>query len=135
MKPNPFSPGRRQVILTGFASFAAPALLYAAPPGRDPGAQAAQAPRRLVLSGRVVCPNGEPLVGAGVEVWHAGEHAGGHRVSSDGDGRFLLIAGTRHPARLRYRVTHAGRSLEGPVAKLQQDDAGTWRATFGLTLA
>jgi len=152
MKPNTFSPGRRQVILAGFASFAAPAAALcaaplggdphlAAPLGGDPRPDTIQAPGKLVLSGRIVHPDGKPLAGATVEVLHAARDGGGS-VATDGDGRFVIVTTTPAgrpelllPERLRYRVSYNGYAAEGQLSKRQRDADGTWRTSFGLTLA
>jgi hypothetical protein len=133
MMPTPFSRARRNVVLAGLASAAAPALLRAAPPGSAPRANAVEARGRLVVSGRIVSRDGEALPGAAVELWHANEGATG--ATTDADGRFVVVTNAQHPARLRYRVAHRGRSTEGSLPAPQRDHAGTWRATFGLMLA
>jgi carboxypeptidase family protein len=101
---------RRQVIIGGLASIVAPAVSFAA---RE----------RLVLSGRIVGPDGKPLPGATVA-------AGTVSAVTDADGRFMLVTTTR-----QYRVICDRRAAEGFVSNPRRDADGTWRATFGLTLA
>ena len=126
---------RRQIILAGFGSLAAPAALYAAQ-GDGLRRPHASAEEKLVLSGRVLGPAGKPLAGATVEVGYAARNSGGS-VLTDGDGRFVLVTTTPAGRReqLRYRVTCAGHATEGQLSKQQRDENGTWRTTFGLTLA
>ena len=109
------SPRRRQVIIAGLASSIAPAALSAIVSSEEP--------RRLVLSGRVIGLDEKPLSGATVA-------SGATRAATDADGRFVLVTDTR-----RYRVTYRGRSAEGLVSNQRPDADGTWRASFGLTLA
>ena len=109
------SPRRRQVIIAGLASSVAPAALSAIVSKEEP--------RRLVLSGRILAPDGKARAGATVE-------AGAARVATDADGRFVLVTNSR-----RYRVTYRGRSTEGLVSNQRADGDGTWRASFALTLA
>ena len=106
---------RRQVIIAGLGAVVAPAAFAALP--------ALDAPQTLLLSGRVVGPDGKPLSGAAVA-------AGRARTLTDADGRFMLVATTP-----RYRVTYRGRSAEGMVSKPSPDAAGMGRASIGLTLA
>jgi len=109
------SPRRRQVIIAGLASSVAPAALSAIVSKEEP--------RRLVLSGRILAPDGKARAGATVE-------AGAARVATDADGRFVLVTNSR-----RYRVTYRGRTAEGRVSGERADADGTWRASFALTLA
>jgi Carboxypeptidase regulatory-like domain len=109
------SPRRRQVIIAGLGAVVAPAAFAALP--------TAQGPQRLLLSGRVLGPDGKPLSGASVA-------AGQARTVTDADGRFMLVATTP-----RYRVTYRGRSAEGMVSNPRPDADGMGRASIGLTLA
>jgi hypothetical protein len=140
---------RRQVLIAGLAGASAPALagrFQSGEPGAVPGEHG------LVVSGRILARNGRPLSGAVVEVWHASARANASSATTDGDGRFFAtIASSRHgrPQDLRYRVSRAGRALttqrlhfargrsvsEDSLAHLQRDEAGTWRAAFGISLA
>src|SRR3954468_24173618 len=90
---------RRQVLIGGAVSALAPSIGFAC----------AQA-EKLVLSGRVVS-QGNPVAGASFAI-------GGHSVTTDADGRFLLVADTR-----AY-----------PAANVSRDGEGTRRATLALTL-
>jgi Carboxypeptidase regulatory-like domain len=109
------SPRRRQVIIAGLGAVVAPAAFAAL--------STAEAPQKLLLSGRVVGPDGGPLSGATVA-------AGQARTATDADGRFMLMATTP-----RYRVTYRGRSAEGMVSNPRPDAHGMGRASIGLTLA
>jgi hypothetical protein len=108
---------RRQVIIGGLGTVVAPAavsqIVFSVP----------EEPKKLVLSGRIVAADGKALAGAAVE-------AGATRAATDADGRFVLVTNSR-----RYRVSHRGRSAEGLVSNQRPDVDGTWRASFGLTLA
>jgi protocatechuate 3,4-dioxygenase beta subunit len=108
---------RRQVIIAGLGTVVAPvALSNTLPQGSDKL-------QKLVLSGRILGSQGKALAGATVA-------AGRARSATDADGRFVLVTDTR-----RYRVTYRGRSAEGLVSNQHPDSDGTWRASFGLTLA
>lgn len=106
---------RRQVIIAGLGAVVAPAAFAALP--------AVEGPQRLLLSGRVLGPDGGPLSGAAVA-------AGQARTVTDADGRFMLVTTTP-----RYRVTYRGRSTEGMVSNPRPDADGIGRASIGLTLA
>jgi hypothetical protein len=105
---------RRQVIIGGLGTLLAPAALSAV---------SVDAPRKLVLSGRILGPDGKPLAGATVT-------AGRTEAATDADGRFVLTTDT-----CAYRVAFGGRSAEGSVSNHRSDADGIWRASFGLTLA
>lgn len=109
------SPRRRQVIVAGLGAVVAPAVFAALP--------TAEGPQKLLLSGRVLGPDGKPLSGATVA-------AGRARTVTDADGRFMLVTTTP-----RYRVTYRARSAEGLVSIPRPDVDGTGRASIGLTLA
>jgi hypothetical protein len=108
---------RRQVIIAGLGSVVAPAAIsrsvFPVP----------EEPHKLVLSGRIVAPDGKALAGAAVQ-------AGAASAATDADGRFVLVMNTR-----RYRISHRGRFAEGLVSNPRPDAEGTWRASLGLTLA
>jgi hypothetical protein len=137
---------RRQLMIAGLSGVAAPAVLFAALKSRaDLSAALSAAPHsdeQLVISGRVVTPQGAPLHGATIETVH------GNRVHAmtDADGRFMLIATTPRGGTLAYRITHdLHGSYEGCLQLVQdetarhvhaqRDEAGVWRAAFGVTLA
>ena len=109
------SPRRRQVIIAGLGAVVAPAAFAALP--------TADEPQKLLLSGRVLGPDGKPLSGASVA-------AGQARAVTDADGRFMLVATTP-----RYRVTYRGRSAEGVISNPLAGADGMGRASIGLTLA
>jgi hypothetical protein len=67
--------------------------------------------------------DGNPLMGATIVAGHT-------QAATDADGRFMLISDTP-----RYRVTFRERSADGFVSDQRRDTDGTWRASFGLTLA
>ena len=145
---------RRQLMIAGLAGTATPAL---AAQFRGNGAAvgelgAVEAGHGLVISGRVLARNGKPLAGAAVEVWRANARSGSARAITDGDGRFFAkVAEDRggRPQRIHYRVSGGGRTLaseelyfargravaERRAGHLQCDEAGTWRAAFGISLA
>jgi hypothetical protein len=102
------SPRRRQVIIGTLAAAAAPAAFAILP----------HAAVDLVLSGRVVRANGDPMRGTAVV-------SGGVQTRTDADGRFVMSTASRH-----YRVAH----IEGYVANAHADIDGTWRASFSLTI-
>ncbi|HJY78753.1 MAG TPA: carboxypeptidase-like regulatory domain-containing protein [Burkholderiales bacterium] len=108
------SPRRRQVIIAGLGTAVAPAAFAALP--------ITEAPHKLVLSGRVVGPDGKALSGATVA-------SGQARAFTDADGRFMLVTSTP-----RYRVTYRARSAEGTVSNSRPDADGMGRASIGLTL-
>ncbi len=156
----PVSVRRRQVLMAGLAGAAVPTVLcaaHAAASGRVASAAVTKTP--LVVSGRIVTPDGKPLSGAAVEVWHAGAQAPETcapcaLVSTDGDGRFVFAVTTPAsragaPREIRYRVSHRDhaatvrelhfarrRGAPGQeIARLHRDESGTWRTTFALTVA
>jgi protocatechuate 3,4-dioxygenase beta subunit len=103
---------RREVLIAGLATVAAPAAFAALPPARE----------KLILSGRLLGTDGKPLAGATIA-------ADGARATTDADGRFMLLSRTGI-----YGVTCDGRSTEGFVSNQRRDAKGTWRATVALTL-
>jgi hypothetical protein len=152
-----FSAKRRQLMIAGAAMSAVPAGALAATCGggivaaaENPFA-AGSAGQKLVLSGRILGVDCQPLAGAIIEAWHVA--AAPVSTTTDADGRFVLI--TAVPAteggqpRLSYLVTHPAHdarvhelnftrasngSAQG-VAQIERDAAGVWRAAFGMTLA
>ena len=91
---------RRQVLIGGLVSIAAPRFSFAV-----------ETAERLVLSGRIVGSDGRPHAGARFAI-------GKGQVTTDADGRFLLVTDTQ-----AYLAANARRDAEG-----------TWRATIGITL-
>ncbi len=149
---------RRQLMLAAVAAALTPASLFAAQCGgglvaaAENAFAAGAAGDTLVVSGRVLGFGCQPLAGAVIEVWHAA--AAPVRVITDGDGRFVLTTLAPHTARgeaphLSYQVTHPAHDLrarelyfsrqanraDDSVAQVERDEAGVWRAAFGLTLA
>ena len=149
---------RRQLMIAAAACAAAPAGAFAARCGGGEVAAAENpfgaggAGQKLVLSVRILGFGCQPLGGAVIEVWHA--DAAPVRTTTDADGRFVLTtsapagAGADVPY-LSYHVTHPSHDLRARalrftrqtggavenVARLERDDAGVWRAAFGLTVA
>jgi len=146
------SPRRRQLMIAGLAGSAVPgsvlgALLEGAT--ADPARGALREGDRLIVSGRIVDAQEQPVTGALIEMLNG---AAERKVwtSTDGDGRFVLtMSASAAQSQIDYRVTRpqrgaVTRSLHFAPARgferetaafLQRDDAGTWRTTFGLTLA
>jgi|SoimicmetaTmtHMA_FD_contig_51_2033333_length_656_multi_1_in_0_out_0_2 hypothetical protein len=89
---------RRQLLIGGLASFAVPAVSFA-------GAE------KLVLSGRITNSDGKPIAGASFTI-------GSDQVTTDADGRFMLVTDTRACAARNAR----------------RDAGGTWRATVGFAV-
>src|SRR5262245_32345935 len=118
-----FSKRRRQVVLAGLAGAAAPAAVLAAGNADAPattGLAHTAGQAGLVVSGRVLAADGQPLAGTLVEIWRAGgAHAG---ATTDGDGRFYAAvppaAGDGRPRRVLYRVTRDGRTLAARAAQV-----------------
>ncbi len=164
MKYNTISLRRRHLVIAGLAGIAAPATLFAGPSGGTPGDAPAVAEYlpsgssgegQLVVSGRILgAPHGKPLAGAVVEAWHAPGSVRCASVITDADGRFMFTTlasaeAAGHPPHIHYRVSHHGHETplarlhfaresgisDDRVAHLQRDNAGTWRASFGVTLA
>lgn len=150
MKRETISRRRRQLLIAGAS---VPAALAAAQWGAAGGALAAGLPAStgraadtLIASGRMLDAAGKPLAGALVEVLDPGTDAE-VRATTDADGRFMFTSAVPRAA-LDCRVSLPGREtvtrrlhfahLHGipadQVARLQRDEAGVWRTTFGLTL-
>jgi protocatechuate 3,4-dioxygenase beta subunit len=91
---------RRQVLIGGTLGIIAPAITFAS-----------QSTEKLVLSGRITGHNGKPLAGASFAL-------GKDRITTDADGRFMLVTDTG-----AY-----------PASSARRDHEGTWRATIGVTL-
>ena len=159
MTPDTFSLRRRQLLVAGVAAPVAAFAGYCmgAPLGvpavAEPGAGGGRAGAKLIISGRVLRRDRKPLAGAVVETWRADGEGGQASVITDADGRFMFttIAPVVAFARLRpiqYRVSHTGHETlvsqlhftrepgvsSDRIAHLQRDEAGTWRATFGVAL-
>lgn len=108
------------MIIAGLGAVVAPAVFAALP--------TAAGPQRLLLSGRVLGPDGKPLSGATVA-------AGRARTVTDADGRFMLVTVTPPHFRVSYRVTYRTRSTEGMASNPHPDADGMGRASIGITLA
>lgn len=163
MKPNAISLRRRQLMVAGLAGATTPLTVFAAPRSAAPraalaaghSASAGSGMEKLVISGRIVGGDRKSLASAVVEAWHARSNA--HRgpgVITDADGRFVLTLTTPGGDSGRPRSVHCRVSLDGhqtlvtqlrfarapggaadQVSRLERDEAGVWRTTFGLTLA
>ena len=144
-------------MLAGLAAGVAPAAFFAGP-GRAAhhneiaSTVALAGTGKLIVSGRVLGADRRPLAGALVGMWRPDTQAERARAATDADGRFFVTiapAGRGRPQFVRYRVSHRGRVMtenqlyferepgvpDDRIARLQRDDSGAWRATFGLTLA
>jgi protocatechuate 3,4-dioxygenase beta subunit len=136
---------RRQLMIASLAGIAAPALFASSGSHAEMSATMNIAPgsgEQLVLSGRVVTRQGAPLQGATIETTR-GIYA---RAATDADGRFMLVTATPRAGTLSYRITHDAHGTHEGILQLthvdtarhvhaQRDDAGVWRAAFGVTLA
>ena len=150
MKHQKFSLRRRQVMAMGAGSLAAPVVAMAAPKQMEPVVNFAG--EEIVVSGRILgAPDGLPLAGAQIEIWHA--DARGVRAEStrevavtDGDGRYFAAMGAGDAHRLHYRVSHQGYTarvaqmhaasgVRQRTVTMTRDDEGSTRAAFELTLA
>lgn len=149
MKRAPVSTRRRQVLIAGSAAMATPAALAAAPLTGHAGPEnaAAATARTVVVSGRLLDAGNRPVAGAALEIWNADSRrrAGCPQcasATSDADGRFLFEAAapadaSGRPRNLYYRVSrdaHATPIRPFDLAQSQPDEAGRWRATFGITV-
>jgi hypothetical protein len=126
MKSKPISLRRRQMII---GSLAATPMAALATQTSSPFAVTADAPGKLVVSGRILGADGKPVFGALVEVLRAGSEA---TATTDADGRFMLT--TTASTRIRYRVSHKKHETRVEQLKLAADESGTWRGTFGIAL-
>ena len=91
---------RRQVLIGGTLGIIAPAITFAS-----------QDSEKLVLSGRITGHDGKPLAGASFAI-------GKDQITTDADGRFMLVTDTG-----AYAASNARR-----------DPEGTWRGTIGLRI-
>ncbi|MGZ5091302.1 MAG: hypothetical protein ACXWIP_08915 [Burkholderiales bacterium] len=161
MRADSISMRRRHLIIARFVGAAAPGAVFAGQCGgvRAEGhasmayANAPASEEEMIVSGRIISTDCNPVAAAVVEVWQASY--GSHQtttVTTDGDGRFMFA--THAPAQrgrryVKYRVTHSEHATvvsqlhfapvsgvsDDDIALLQRDYAGVWRTTFGLTLA
>jgi len=145
MKPVTISLRRRHLMMAGVAAAAAPTAIFANPPRDALAAElaASAGTGKLIISGRMLAQDGKPLSGAVVELLHARSDKDA-RATTDADGRFMIATGAAE--RVDYRVIrdgvstpihrlHFAREPGTDVARLQRDQEGTWRATFGISLA
>jgi protocatechuate 3,4-dioxygenase beta subunit len=145
-------------MIAGLLGAAAPGAIFAgqsrladASRADESYAASLQAGGKLVVSGRVVGGDCRPVADALVEVRTERAPADSITVRTDADGRFMLI--TVVPAHadaryLNYSVSHTGHVTraarlhfaharavpDDAVTKLERDDAGVWRTTFGVSL-
>ena len=175
MRQKSISLRRRQLMIAGIAAVAAPAAAFSGAAGiadqaramASPSARLGAADGKMVVSGRILRPDGKPLSGATVEASPA--RGNGYSLvarqqrsdalsltaaTTDADGRFMLTltapaVNSGRPAHIEYRVSHPQHAMlksklyfirargaaDDSVARLHHDDAGVWRATFGVTLA
>ena len=146
MKHDIVSLRRRHLLIAGLAVMSAPAVA-----GFPVGGSSADA--KLVVSGRILGPDGKPLADAAIEAWQAGESNVRARATTDADGRFMFTTDTRaghdgRPEVISYRISrqrHGTRQASvdfvstpdarAAGAQLQRDETGTWRGAVGLAFA
>ena len=124
-------------MIASLAAIAAPVALAGMPGVARTGV------RRMIVSGRVSDAAGRPRAGVAVEIWPVQQRGdstdAATRAITDADGRFFatLVAAAAHaapPRRLTCRID--GERIVAPALDaLERDDTGTWRASFGVTLA
>jgi len=146
MKPSTISLRRRQLMIAGVAAPAALFATHCSAAGNtlvaELTATASGGAEKVLVSGRILGAHGKALAGALVEALHGATNEG-IGVNTDADGRFMFTTvaptgSTGLPRPVRYRVSHEGHQTpvtQLEAAQLQRDPAGTWRGTFGLTLA
>ena len=136
VKHDPISLRRRHLMIAGAVTIATPAAAFAVQSTYATDAGAAT----LVISGRVLGPDGKPLAGAAVDA----NNLPGVSATTDADGRFMFTAVSRteydRPRAFDCRISHAAhRTLQSRLdfarAHVQRDEAGAWRAAIGLNLA
>jgi hypothetical protein len=140
MKPSTISLRRRQLMIAGAAAAPASALASQAGDALIAGLAAGTTHGKLVVSGRILGRDGEALHGAKVELVNVRAEEGA-AITTDADGRFLFT--TAATSRIDYRIAHNGEITPARqlcfggehVARLDRDAEGTWRTTFGLSLA
>ena len=130
----PFSQRRRQVLMIGAGTVAAPAMampVIETTAGGD-----------AVVSGRVVSAvDGSALAGARIEIWNDSVRVS---ATTDGDGRYFASVGD-HSGKLNYSVTHQGHTTQITQLRLRgvqqrsvarvRDEAGATRASFEVALS
>ena len=155
MKLSATSTRRRQVLIAGVLTAAAPLGLFASdclPPRTGsldtPGTLTPGLGDKLVISGRIVDDDGNAVAAASIEAPFA-ESA---RAMSDADGRFMLVIDRRSAEvaqSMGLKVTHPEQSTR--VARLglaqntrvahdlaapfERDEAGAWRTALSFVLA
>ncbi len=142
MKQDTLSLRRRHLMIAGLVGIATPAGVFAAQ--FNPAAPADAPDATLVISGRVVGPDGKPLAGAAIDALTAAGNLPSVSATTDADGRFMFTTTARHagdrPQSFDCRVSHvAHRALRSRIdlarAHVQRDEAGTLRAAISLRLA
>ena len=146
------SPRRRQLMIAALAGSTVPGTVFGGlleGATADPARGALREGDRLIVSGRIVDAHEQPVTDALIEML-SGAADRSVRTSTDGDGRFVLtMSASAAQSQIDYRVSRPQRGAvirslhfapargfeRETVAFLQRDDAGTWRTTFGLTLA
>ena len=135
MKARPISLRRRQVLIAGVVSAAAPAAAlagecagWAAVPAGSPITESGT----LIVSGRIVDADCKPLAHARIEIVGTTERTS---ATTDGDGRFVVS--THAHAGQRELVWRAGgeRVQRISLRDAVRDDGGAWRTTFSAALA
>ena len=129
VKHDPISLRRRHLMIAGAVAIATPSAAFAGQSGNATDVASAT----MVISGRVLGPDGKPLAGAAIDA----NNLPGVTATTDADGRFVFTTVSRseydRPRALDCRISHtAHRTLQSRIdfarAHVQRDEAGTWRA-------
>jgi hypothetical protein len=131
----PISLRRRQVLIAGVVSAAAPAASlagecagWAAAPAGSP----ITASGPLIVSGRIIGADCRPLAHTRIDITGATQRTS---ATTDGDGRFMVStqahAGQRE---LAYRIS-GERVQRLALRDAVRDESGAWRTTFSAALA
>ncbi len=145
-----FSLQRRQVMAIGTIGAGTLAAPMAMAAQKLEGRMVEHGGGKIVVSGRILgAPDGQPLAGAQVEIWHADAHgvraeATPEVAITDGDGRYFAAMPGKGVQRLHYRVSHQeytarvtqlhATGVRQRSVTLTRDDLGATRAAFELTL-
>lgn len=156
MKIDSISLQRRRLMIAGAALTVVPAAGFATARSARAAAAAPATARHataLVVSGRLLAADGQPLAGASVLAWQLCGKSGGCSVISDADGRFVFstaapqhgpdgiepmrVCVTRPAGAPHYADLHFGhgRDTRNSVIARTLPDHGTLRASFELTLS
>ena len=113
VKDDSISLRRRHLMIAGAVTIATPATAFAVQSTYVTDAGAA----KLVISGRVLGPDGKPLAGAAIDA----NNLPGVTATTDADGRFVFTTVSRseydRPRALDCRISHtAHRTLQSRIA-------------------